>query len=111
MTGGWVHAAGRMITCSPPRFPLQPSRVIDASSHLLFRAAGVLGTCWRYSAWRFSAPARQVGDPQASLGSCWRVRAAWPVAPRSTDTWAAQATKGRRPAGCAAVGYGEGSHG
>ena len=32
-----------MITCSPPRFALQPSRVIDASSHLLFRAAGVLG--------------------------------------------------------------------
>jgi hypothetical protein len=32
-----------MITCSPPRFALQPSRVIDASSHLLFRAAGILG--------------------------------------------------------------------
>jgi hypothetical protein len=32
-----------MITCSPPRFALQPSRVIDASSHPLFRAAGVLG--------------------------------------------------------------------
>jgi hypothetical protein len=43
MTGGWVHAAGRMITCSPSRFALQPSRVIDASSHLLFRAAGILG--------------------------------------------------------------------
>jgi hypothetical protein len=32
-----------MITCSPPRFALQPSRVIDASSHPLFRAAGILG--------------------------------------------------------------------
>jgi hypothetical protein len=31
-----------MITCSPPRFALQPSRVIDASSHLLFPAAGIL---------------------------------------------------------------------
>jgi hypothetical protein len=27
----------------PPRFALQPSRVIDVSSHLLFRAAGILG--------------------------------------------------------------------
>jgi hypothetical protein len=31
-----------MITCSPPRFALQPSRVIDASSHLPFWAAGIL---------------------------------------------------------------------
>jgi hypothetical protein len=31
-----------MITCSPPRFALQLSRVIDASSHLLFPAAGIL---------------------------------------------------------------------
>jgi hypothetical protein len=32
-----------MITCSPPRFALPRSRGIDASSHLLFRAAGILG--------------------------------------------------------------------
>ena len=84
-----------MITCSPPRFALQPSRVIDASSHLLFPAAGiqpsllaVLGVAL------VRAGEAKLVNPQAPVGSCWRVRAAWSVAPRSTDTWAAQATLG-----------------
>ena len=86
-----------MITCSPPRFALQPSRVIDASSHLLFPAAGiqpsplaVLGVAL------VRAGEAKLVNPQAPVGSCWRVRAAWSVAPRSTDTWAAQATSGLR---------------
>ena len=35
-----------------------------------------------------------LANPQASVGASWRVKAAWSVAPRSTDTWAAQATLG-----------------
>jgi hypothetical protein len=57
-----------MITCSPPRFALPPSRVIDASSHLRFRAAGSL----RYLlAVLGVAPVRageaKLVNPQASL--------------------------------------------
>jgi FAD binding domain len=65
-----------MITCSPPRFALQPSRVIDASSRLVFRAAGiqpsllaVLGVALLY------AGEPELANPQTSAGTCWRVRA------------------------------------
>jgi hypothetical protein len=86
-----------MITSSPPRFALRPSRVIDASSHLLFRAAGIPGSLLAVSgAAPVHAGKAKLANPQAPLGSCWRVRPAWSVAPRSTDTWAAQATRPSR---------------
>jgi hypothetical protein len=31
-----------MVTCTPPSFALQPSRVVDASSYLCSRVAGIL---------------------------------------------------------------------
>jgi hypothetical protein len=84
-----------MITCSPPRFALQPSRVIDASSHLLLWAAGILGYLLAVlGVALLRAGEAPLANPQASVGASWRVKAAWSVAPRSTDTWAAQATLG-----------------
>jgi hypothetical protein len=63
-----------MITCSPPRFALPPSRGIDASSHLFFRAAGIQPSLLAV----LGVALLHAGEP--------KVGATWQAAPTSAPT-------------------------